>query len=416
MRLMRWVIFLVLGPGLALASDLRPAEDPPADLVARQYIDSSGCVFLRDEAGGWLPRLSRDGSPICGYPPTLSARGLDGKPRLRALDPNAGRSRAELLEQALSETVLTNLRPGELANDPTPMETLPDFGPEPTSTAPVDALKAALAAAPTVRNNMGEALQPNRRLCQLLGYDDKAGASALGSDPSQGYCSTLPESDLSRLSFVRPLGEVRKADAKSAVAGDTSETAEKVAAPAKTGTQAKPPVASVPVPKKAATVAAADRSRPTSAKAQQAKTPDKSTAKSKAKATKQPAKPVVNTPKAAHPGPVTTQTPKAVNAAKTLAAPKAPAATASKPTAPASPGLIPPGARYVQFGTYADITNADRAAQVVARMGYPVMRGQGKVGGRNVQFILAGPFSDRETIVRALDSIRRAGFRDAYPR
>lgn len=403
MRLMRWVIFLVLGPGLALASDLRPAEDPPADLVARQYIDSSGCVFLRDEAGGWLPRLSRDGSPICGYPPTMSARGLDGKPRLRALDPNAGRSRAELLEQALSETVLTNLRPGELANDPTPMETLPDFGPEPTSTAPVDALKAALAAAPTVRNNMGEALQPNRRLCQLLGYDDKAGASALGSDPSQGYCSTLPESDLSRLSFVRPLGEVRKADAKSA-------------APAKTGTEAKPPVASVPVPKKAATVAAADRSRPTSAKAQQAKSPDKSTAKSKAKATKQPAKPVFNVPKAAHPGPVTTQTPKAVNAAKTLAAPKAPAATASKPTAPASPGLIPPGARYVQFGTYADMTNADRAAQVVARMGYPVMRGQGKVGGRNVQFILAGPFSDRETIVRALDSIRRAGFRDAYPR
>ncbi len=399
MRLMRWVIFLVLGPGQALASDLRPAEDPPADLVARQYIDSSGCVFLRDEAGGWLPRLSRDGSPICGYPPTLSARGLDGKPRLRALDPNAGRSRAELLEQALSETVLTNLRPGELANDPTPMETLPDFGPEPTSTAPVDALKAALAAAPTVRNNMGEALQPNRRLCQLLGYDDKAGASALGSDPSQGYCSTLPESDLSRLSFVRPLGEVRKADAKSA-------------APAKTGTEAKPPVASVPVPKKAATVAAADRSRPTSAKAQQAKSPDKSTAK----ATKQPAKPVVNTPKAAHPGPATPQTPKAVNAAKTLAAPKAPAATASKPIAPTSPGLIPPGARYVQFGTYADMTNADRAAQVVARMGYPVMRGQGKVGGRNVQFILAGPFSDRETIVRALDSIRRAGFRDAYPR
>ena len=58
----------------------------------------------------------------------------------------------------------------------------------------------------------------------------------------------------------------------------------------------------------------------------------------------------------------------------------------------------------------------DRGGSLLARMGYPVMRGQGKVGGRNVQFILAGPFSDRETIVRALDSIRRAGFRDAYPR
>lgn len=409
MRLMRWVILLLLGPGLATASDLRPVEDPPADFSSRQYIDSDGCVFLRDEAGGWTPRLSRDGSPICGYPPTLSARGLDGKPRLRALDPNAGRSRAELLEQALSETVLTNLRPGELANDPTPMEKLPDMGPEPSSSAPMDALKAALAAAPAVRNNMSEALQPNRRLCQLLGYDDNSGASVLGGDPSQGYCSSLPASDLSRLSFVRPLGAIRQADAKPAIAPEASASSAAVdKAPTPTGTKAeakKPDQPAPPAPTKTTApkpqIAKPQPSVPTLATAKpNAKTGADQTAaaKSPAKVPVQPAKPDA-----------------AVT--KSVALPKAPTApSGAKTAAPVSPGLIPPGARYVQFGTYADPVNADRAAQVVARMGYPVLRGQDKIGGRDVQFILAGPFPEREAIVRALDAIRRAGFRDAYPR
>ncbi|MBP6677902.1 MAG: SPOR domain-containing protein, partial [Paracoccus sp.] len=60
--------------------------------------------------------------------------------------------------------------------------------------------------------------------------------------------------------------------------------------------------------------------------------------------------------------------------------------------------------------------NADRAAQVVARMGYAVLRGTDRIGRRDVQFIMAGPFNDRQSIVKALDGIRRAGFKDAYPR
>ncbi len=415
MRLMRWVILLLLGPGLASASDLRPAEDPPGDFSSRQYIDSSGCVFLRDEAGGWTPRLSRDGSPICGYPPTLSARGLDGKPRLRALDPNAGRSRAELLEQALSETVLTNLRPGELASDPTPMEKLPDMGPEPASSAPMDALKAALAAAPAVRNNMSEALQPNRRLCQLLGYDDNTGASVLGGDPSQGYCSSLPASDLSRLSFVRPLGEIRQASAKPAIVPEAPAPSA-AAATADAKVEAKKPDQPAPPPPKKTTTPKPQVAKPQATKPQiskpQPSAPAVATAKPNAKtgadktaAAKSPVK-----------APVQPAKPEAA-ATKSVVLPKAPAATAgAKTAAPVSPGLIPPGARYVQFGTYADPVNADRAAQVVARMGYPVLRGQDKIGGRDVQFVLAGPFSEREAIVRALDAIRRAGFRDAYPR
>lgn len=78
--------------------------------------------------------------------------------------------------------------------------------------------------------------------------------------------------------------------------------------------------------------------------------------------------------------------------------------------------MIPAGARYVQVGTYADAANADRVAQAIAAMGYPVLRGKDKVGTRAVQYIMAGPFNDRQSIVKAMDSIRRAGFKDAYPR
>lgn len=369
---MLWMlrVMLVLAPGLALAQDPRPAETPPADFFARQYIDSKGCVFLRGEDGGWQARVSRDGTPICGYPPTLSARGLDGKPRLRALDPNAGRSRAELLSEALSQTVLTNMRPGELAGDPQPMEKLPDLGLEPAASGPADALQAAVAAAPALRQDMGGGLKPNLRLCELLGYDGKPGATGLGSDPSQGYCGSLPPADLSRLSFARPIGSS---------AGDTPAADGKAA-------DTKPAAAPVPGAKPATEKAVA--------------------AESIAAVSPKPRTPQTARPAA---GPV------AVPGKPAVAKPQGPVATPGKAAAPAL-GTIPAGARYVQLGTFADPGNADRAVQRVAGLGYPVLRGKDRVNGREVQFIMAGPFDDREGIVRALNAIRRAGYRDAFPR
>ena len=418
MLLMLRVMLVMLVPGVALALDYRPAEMPPADFSARQYIDSKGCVFLRDdEVNGWKARVSRDGSPICGYPPTLSARGLDGKPRLSVLDPDAGRSPAEMLEEALAETVLTNLRPGELASDPTPMEKLPDMGPEPDiSSAPSDALKAALAAAPDMRRSMGEALQPNKRLCELLGYDGTTGPAEAGADPSQGYCDSLPASDLSRLTFIRPVASVQSSEpaAEMPVAAATAMPGAPVAETHSTTA----PVAEPPTAPKAAEVAAMPKPKP----------PKPADASLKDKPKPQP---VPKMPDAKRP--VSAEAAAKAPAAKALAAtalaakdpvaaqvPAAPVAVATKPKPEAAPptgaGMIPAGARYVQVGTYADAANADRAAQAIAAMGYPVLRGKDKVGARAVQFIMAGPFNDRQSIVKAMDGIRRAGFKDAYPR
>ena len=52
-----------------------PAELPPSSFAGNQYVDSTGCVFLRAEVNGavrWVPRLTADRAAVCGYPPSFA--------------------------------------------------------------------------------------------------------------------------------------------------------------------------------------------------------------------------------------------------------------------------------------------------------------------------------------------------------
>ncbi|MEN8875162.1 MAG: hypothetical protein ABF285_13975, partial [Pacificibacter sp.] len=66
------VFGMSIGP--VLASSDGPAEIPPASFAARQYVDSTGCAFVRSlntDAPLWAPRLARDGTVLCGFKPSL---------------------------------------------------------------------------------------------------------------------------------------------------------------------------------------------------------------------------------------------------------------------------------------------------------------------------------------------------------
>ena len=67
---------MVAVAGQGIAQNLRPpAEFPPQSFTSEQYVDSTGCAFIRTGQGAstdWLPRISQDRRQICGLPPSLS--------------------------------------------------------------------------------------------------------------------------------------------------------------------------------------------------------------------------------------------------------------------------------------------------------------------------------------------------------
>ena len=71
--MIRVLLCCLLFAPAAGAEPLRPAELPPADYAGLQYVDSKGCLFARAGSGGevlWIPRVSREGVPVCGTPPS----------------------------------------------------------------------------------------------------------------------------------------------------------------------------------------------------------------------------------------------------------------------------------------------------------------------------------------------------------
>lgn len=393
------------GPVAGALDPRRPAELPPPDFTGRQYIDSGGCVFLRTEAG-WRARLSREGAAICGWPPTLAARGADAPP-LPGAEP-----RAAQIERLLTETIITNLHEGELVAG----ETLPPVrGAEDTAAdqAPRAARPDAdplgigrmIATAPDLRRQL---VGPARaeHMCQLIGAGDPLGLCG----PAENQLALAPRASAAT---VGPKLATAAPDIPP-TSSATDATAPQIAPPATT-----PPAAAATAPQIAPAVSAPPGAVVAAAQAVPAATTPPAAAATAPQVAPPAATPPAATVAAVQAAPATTSPPTPATSPPTAAPPSAtsPASspatvsrTAPGPTGarPEVPLLIPPGARYLEVGAFKDPLDAHRLAQKLVAMGLPVVRS--KPGQTTLSAVMVGPLEGREAMVRMADRLRKAGF------
>ena len=328
-------------PASELSPALRPAETPPPDFTAGQYIDSAGCVFVRTD-GGWNGRVDRDGAAVCGYPPTLSARrtGPESEP---ALFPRPELPPAARIERDLTQAIIPNLQAAELTGPEgkagkTPAEAvansaaLPVVADQPRGELTSDPLQigAVIAQAPALSRQMAGPGR-NDRLCALIGASQPAPDGA-----SLGLCGSA--APLASLSHISPGGK------GGAAAGRSAATARTASA---------------------------------------------------------------TTGDLAHPGAKRQEANAVARGSRTDRA-----AASGKAASPDDMRMVPPGARFVQIGSFRDAGQAQATAGKLARLGVPVARAK---DGR-AELILVGPLKGREAIVRMIERLRHAGYGDLRAR
>ncbi|MDO5632951.1 MAG: SPOR domain-containing protein [Paracoccus sp. (in: a-proteobacteria)] len=92
---------------------------------------------------------------------------------------------------------------------------------------------------------------------------------------------------------------------------------------------------------------------------------------------------------------------------------KADAPLAVRRPQPLRPEMVPASARYVLMGRFADQKAADDVIARLTALGYPVSRGKSRVNGTDAVAVLAGPLSDRQSVIAALNDLRGRGYRSA---
>lgn len=347
-----------------------PVPPPPDDFASLQYIDGAGCVFERD-GGDWIARLDRDGAPVCGFPPSLAARRTDpGAERILPLGKPAEPSApGELLMQHLA----SGLRQGEFSADPLPPEARSAPVP-PSRPAPLQVeLNEVLGRTTALRATLTGAGGTTAGLCDLLGYQpDTTSPPILGADVTQGLCPGMraptPESRITE--GVRQDSAPMRQVAQQALRPSDSSS---VAAPGPTSDSRGLQTASRPESTSQGTASsvvasgvAADRRSEVGAKP-------------------------------ASTSSVATNRTGLADAAVTVE-------------------MIPASARYVQIGSFADDRNATLTIRRLSQMGFKVGQTYTRKDDQRVRVIMAGPFANRQSLVAALNHLRRNGYPKAVAR
>ncbi|EAQ04876.1 hypothetical protein OB2597_06320 [Pseudooceanicola batsensis HTCC2597] len=437
-RLSLLLLTVLAGGGTALAQGSRgPAEYPPASFKGTQYVDSAGCVFVRAGIDGnvvWVPRMSRNRRPVCGFQPT----------------PVAGATSAPAASSAAEVTVITAARPETAAPAP-PRAAVrrPEARPS-SAAAPVAAPSRSSRPAPVVT---GPSVAPvtiarTRRVPAAPAVEARPRAVAPGRAPHAatrvtGVCPGLSVTGQRYMGYGGQAG-LRCGPQAGYAPGHLPRpagAAPRVAVPG----QAVPLAASSSVPAYDARVPEAPGAKVFEVPRQKVKRVTR--ARTTTQAQISPRARVV--PDQVYRNRLLSQEGIALpegykrvweddrlnprRAEQTLAgkrrmemvwtqtvprrlvpveiAPRDRATTARVSSRSAKPAA-PRGAQYIQVGTFRTPSNAQAVARRLAASGLPVrLRHSG-----TAQVVLAGPFGNDRDLGRALSTARRAGFSDAFPR
>jgi len=352
-----------------------PRERPPVGFSGQQFVDSRGCVFLRAGLGGrvnWVPRVDRDRRPMCGYPPTFGGGvAVAEAPAAQPVAPRpaapARVAAAEPPPESYTPAPVAQMRPAAVAKPPVmaavPAPVVPVTVPR---SVPGGQKVGCLASTPVAQRlrltNGGTVIVCTRGDGTLEGLRAPVHPQGVGASLSPGLV---------------PLGQ--PSGIGSGVAGA------RVTNPG------------VQVPQGYKLAWKDDRLNPLRGVG----TAEGMAAQDQVWSRQLPARPLQE----------------ALASAPTQEAPvRVSASTKSAPVREVQPQPVAGGRIFVQVGSFGVPANAEGAAARLSALGLPVARTEGRIGGKAVQVVLAGPFASGSEAQAALRAARGAGFGDAFVR
>ena len=424
----------------ASAQDLRgPREVPGTGYSGQQYVDSTGCVFLRAGINGrvtWVARVDRDRRQLCGYPATGGAR-VAAAPMVQAPAPTpvvVARKPVPQADGGPIDTVASLTTPPRIVVAPRPVAAPVQVR------APVQAPRAVVTGTPGCPSNApyGERrVLPDGRLALLCGRDPgrlaafvarMTQAPRYAPAPEVTQVATaplaLPQPGVGTLPYYASgaaTGGRLICPAASPVArqfplrgGGTTVLCTSGAGGIETAVAAvsRNRQAHVPVIPRGYTYAwQDDRLNPLRGQG----TAEGQYAQDQVWTREVPARLVSDTVRVKRRVVVVVS---ASNAPVKQRAVTVRAARVATATSTAPKAALPPGkARlFVQVGSFGVPSNATGARARLAGMGLPVAGGKASIKGKPVQVVYAGPFASVAQAQAALAAARRAGFRDAFIR
>lgn len=382
------ILTLGLGAFGALAQSTAdvggPRELPPASFTGQQYVDSRGCVFLRAGLGGrvnWVPRVDRNRRAMCGYPPSM---GGGTRQVAAAPEPAPEPAPAPVVRQQAPQVRVTAAEPPAASYVPAPVRVARPAAPV---LVPMPAPVVAAAPAPQgggMRVGCTTAAPVAQRL--RLTNGGSVIVCTRGDGTLEGLRAPIfPEGSPVGASLESPSARVVPLGQPSGIGNGS------------TGARVVDHVTAVPKGYKL--VWEDDRLNPLRGVG----TAEGQAAQDQVWTRKIPAQAVEDAPR------------RVVISAQNAPAPQVvqPRVTQSTKSVPAA---ATGGRLFVQVGSFGVAANADGASARLAGLGLPVARSNGRIGGKAVQVVLAGPFGSAAEAQAALRAARGAGFGDAFVR